>query len=144
MSADTAAGRDARAIRDRQRRLDVAIEVAFEADMAESWQEGEEIAALERLRSEVDRRIGYQQRGDTPLMRLRRAMGRVSLPGSMRFRLDGMLPDLGAIGLRGIGLAAGSGVAVMTGFWFGVVHHAGAPTDLFRTLQSLPFGSHGS
>ena len=115
----------------RERPLDTAILAAFVADEAESWQDGEQAAALERLRAGVDRRIAQSVR-----IAPRSARYRSFVQNASRSHTELSV----ATGLRWIGLSAGSGLAVASGFWFGLIQSATAatPVDLFGALQIAP------
>lgn len=115
----------------RERPLDAAIVAALEADETDSWQDGEQDAALERLRAGIDRQIA-RSIPTSP----RPAWHYGILYGAFR-----RLPGLSLAGsLRWFGVTAGSGLMVASGFWCGSMQSSmlARPVDLFSALQIAP------
>ena len=120
-----------------ERPLDAAIQVAFLADAAKSWEHGEQDAALERMRADIGRRIAAAPASGSGLQ-----AGWSRRFGWSAGRPGGAAAMWGSVTrLRSIGLAAGSGLVVASGLCIGLMlpmTAPRAPADLFGILQTVP------
>ncbi len=109
----------ARALLDEARGLDEAIAAAGRREDAALWRPGEQDAALARLHSGVEARIG------------------ASTARRPRGCLAGWAPS--SVGLRWVGMAAGGGLVVAAGLLIGAMTAAvPTPDNVLAILQPAP------